>query len=204
MEIRSYRAVFELERRVYRVDTVRLNPAGIPLRGILYAAGLVPVCVVAGRMAPAAWVLGLVPWYIGDLGLPIALAALATIVRIDGRPFHHALRALAIHAVRPRWLRGLTRAPAPGSRWRPGTVMLIPDGSDARFRRLRYRGPGAVRIGYPHDRAEWPRPALIRRGRAADLTLRARAGRGPLGRPVGLELRAGAVVEVLAAAERGR
>jgi hypothetical protein len=33
MEIRSFRRVFDLERRIYRVDRLRLNPGGIPVRG---------------------------------------------------------------------------------------------------------------------------------------------------------------------------
>lgn len=203
MEIRSFRAVFDLERRVYRVDTVRLNPAGIPLRGILYAAALVPAFVIAGRMPPASWILGLFPWYVVDLGLPIVGAAVATIVKVDGRPFHHAARALAIHCVTPRWRRGLARAPAPGARWRPPPITLIPDGSDCRFRRLRYRGPGAVQVAYPHDRAEWPPSAFGRHRGRADLTIHAGGGRRPLGRAVGLELADGAVLEVRPTAESG-
>jgi hypothetical protein len=200
MEIRSFRGVFELERRVYRVDTVRLNPAGIPLRGILYAAGLVPAFLVFGRLPPTAWVLGLVPWYVRYLGLPCIAAALATILKIDGRPFHHAARALALHCVAPRRLSGLSRAASPGARWRPPPVVLIPDGSDAGFRRLRYRGPGAVMIGYPHDRAEWTRRPLVPGRGAADLTVRDRPGGRPLSRPVGLELADQVVLEVRPAA----
>ncbi|HEY5198840.1 MAG TPA: hypothetical protein VIJ51_17615 [Solirubrobacteraceae bacterium] len=203
MEIRSFRAVFELERRVYRVDTVRLNPSGVPLRGILYAAALIPACLVAGRLPPASWVLGLLPWYVVDLGLPIIGAAVATTVRIDGRPFHHAARALMIHCVSPRWLRGFARAPAPGARWSPAAILLIPDGSDAGFRRLRYRGPGAVQVAYPHDRAEWPTTMLTRRRRSADLTLHARGPSRPLARAVALELADGVVLEVRAATGRG-
>jgi hypothetical protein len=204
MEIRSFRAVFELERRVYRVDTVRLNPAGIPLRGILYAAILVPLSVVAGRLPPVAWVADIAPWYVRDLGFPLIVAAAATIVRIDGRPLHHAARALAIHWLAPRRLCALARAPAPGSRWRPSPILLIPDGSDARFRRLRYRGPGAILVGYPHDRAEWPaRRVGGRRRRSPHLTLRAHATRRPLSRPTGLELAAGVVLEVTPDGGRG-
>ncbi len=201
MQVRSFRAVFDLERRVYRVDTVRLNPSGVPLRGIIYAATLVPVSLLAGWLPPLSWGLGLVPWYVRYLGLPAIAAALATIVRIDGRPFHHAVRSLALHCVSARWRSGLARAPAPGTRWRPGPILLVPDGSDSRFRRLRYRGPGAVQIGYPHDRAEWPARAILRRV-GSDLTIQARETGRPLARPVALELADGAVLDVRAAAER--
>ena len=39
IEIRSYRAVFDLERRIYRVDRLRLNPGGVPVRGVVYCLG---------------------------------------------------------------------------------------------------------------------------------------------------------------------
>jgi hypothetical protein len=197
MEIRSFRAVFDLERRVYRVDTVRLNPGGIPLRGVVYAAALVPASLVVGRVPPVSWVFGLVPWYVRYVGLPVVVAALATVARIDGRPFHHAALAVAAHCVAPRWTRGLARAPAPCARWHPPAMLAIPDGSDARFRRLRYRGPGAVRVGYPHERAEWSSRPLAWSG--PDLTLAPRLPGRPLARPVALELAAGVVLEVRAA-----
>jgi hypothetical protein len=203
VEIRSFRAVFELERRVYRVDTVRLNPAGVPLRGILYAATAIPAGLIAGRLPLASWVFGWLPWYVRDLGLPVLAASVATIVRIDGRCFHDAARAVAIHSLAPRWLCGFVRAPGPGARWLPPPILLIPDGSDARFRRLRYRGPGAVLIGYPHDRADWRVRAFSLGSRAAGLTLHDRGARRPLGRPVALELAADALLEVRTTLKRG-
>ena len=124
-----------------------------------------------GSAAPALVDFGLFPWYIRYLGLPVMGAAIATIVKVDGRPFHLAARALTVHLLAPRWTCGLARAPAPGSCWHPPPILLVPDGSDARFRRLRYRGPGAVLVGYPHDRAEWHRPLLARPRRGADVTL---------------------------------
>ncbi|MEA2264799.1 MAG: hypothetical protein QOE27_382 [Solirubrobacteraceae bacterium] len=195
MDVRSYRAVFELERRVYRIDTIRLNPGGVPLRGIAYAAAAVLMTLLAGRLAPVRLILAPLPWYVRYLGLPIAVAGVATIARIDGRPFHLAAWALAAHRLAPRHTCRLTRAPAPATRWHPGPVVLIPDGSDARLRRLRYQGPGAVLICCAHERAEWPPRRLPLPGRRVDLTLHAAADRRPLRRPAGLELAAGAVVE---------
>jgi len=51
LEVRSFRSVFALERRIYRIDTLRLNPSGIPLRGIGYAASLVAAALIAGTGA---------------------------------------------------------------------------------------------------------------------------------------------------------
>ena len=74
LEVRSFRSVFALERRIYRIDTLRLNPSGIPLRGICYAAALVVVALVAGAVPPTAWLDPLIPWYVRDLGAPLAAA----------------------------------------------------------------------------------------------------------------------------------
>ena len=38
IEVRSYRTVFDLERRLYRIDRLRLNPGGVPVRGIVTAS----------------------------------------------------------------------------------------------------------------------------------------------------------------------
>jgi hypothetical protein len=62
--IHSYRAVFDLERRIYRIDTLRLNPAGVPLRGILYAAVLALLALVVCRLGALGWPLRALPWYV--------------------------------------------------------------------------------------------------------------------------------------------
>jgi hypothetical protein len=186
-EIRSFRSVFSLERRIYRIDTLRLNPCGIPLRGIVYAAGLVVVALIAGALPPTSWLDPIVPWYLRDLALPLAAASLLGSARIDGRVFHLAAFAALAHLTGPRRLGRLAPAP-PVGRWRPPPILCIPDGSDARLRAMRYRGPGAVLVRCPHVRREWSRP------RRADVTLH------PLERKRGtttvLELAAGAVLEV--------
>lgn len=195
MDVRSYRAVFDLERRVYRIDTVRLNPGGIPLRGILYAAALVAATFVADRLPPVHLLLAPLPWYVRYLGLPIAAGALATVARIEGRPFHLAVRAMLAQRLAGKHTCGLIRAPAPSARWHPGPVVLIPDGSDGSLRRFRYRGPGAVLVCCAHDRVEWSRRAFAAASRGVDVTVHARRERGPLDRPAAIELPAGVVIE---------
>src|SRR5215210_2462753 len=91
IEIRSYRAVFDLERRLYRIDRFRLNPAGVPVRGLVYVALLVVAVLVAQRLPVAGWLLGALPWQGRYVALPLVGAALLTILRIDGRPAHTAL-----------------------------------------------------------------------------------------------------------------
>ena len=188
LEVRSFRAVFSLERRIYRIDTLRLNPGGIPLRGIVYATALVFVALAAWAVPPTAWLDPLIPWYVRDVGMPVAAATLLAALRVDGRPFHLAALALLGHAVSPRRLESLAALPRRTQCWRPPPILCIPDGSDARFRSLRYRGPGAVMVRHAHLRAEWSRPSR------ADVTLHPLAGRS--GPASVLELAAGAVLEV--------
>jgi hypothetical protein len=163
MEIRSYRTVFELERRIYRVDSLRLNPTGVPVRGVVYGLGLIVGVLACQSLLPLRSAMSVLPWYVTDLALPVGAAALLTVVRIDGRPFHLAVQALMGHRLTARRLVGVRplragwragaghgHGPALGGRWWPPDVLLLPDGSDARMRRLRYVGPGAVLVAVPY------------------------------------------------------
>jgi hypothetical protein len=159
MEIRSYRAVFDLERRIYRIDRLRLNPAGVPVRGIVYFLALLAAIVLCARVPPLRAVTSALPWYLLYLALPGASAALATVIAIDGRPAHLAAQALLRHLIAPRRSVGLRArrtglGAEPGTRWHPQEILLLPDGSDARLRRLRYTGPGAVLVAVAHERIE--------------------------------------------------
>jgi hypothetical protein len=167
-EIRSYRSVFDLERRIYRIDTLRLNPGGVPVRGVVYCLALLAGIALAGRLPLLGVAVRALPWYLRDLVAPVAGAGLLALIRVEGRPFHLAAAALARHVVGPRWLTeglrpcravrrpGGIHRPAPGHRlahrwdpvhrWSPGELLVLPDGSDARLRRLRYTGPGAARV----------------------------------------------------------
>jgi len=154
VEVRSYRRVFDLERRIYRVDRLRLNPSGVPLRGIVYFLALAAATSLAARLPRAGAIVGALPWYVRDLALPGVLAALLAVVQIDGRPFHLAARAVVRFHARPRVH---TRAPVGGRRsdaWLPPSLLMIPDGSDPRIRRFRYTGPGVARVGVAHGRHE--------------------------------------------------
>jgi hypothetical protein len=144
-EIRSYRSVFELERRIYRIDRVRLNPGGVPVRGVLYGLAIMLALALAARVPLLGEVPRALPWYVRELVLPVLAAGLLALIGVDGRAFHLAAAALLRYALGPRHLSGLRPCAAPGGRWRPEDLLLLPDGSDARVRRLRYTGPGAVR-----------------------------------------------------------
>jgi hypothetical protein len=146
VEIRSYRAVFDLERRIYRIDRVRLNPGGVPLRGAVYCLAILSALTLVGALPLLGVAVRGLPWYLRDLALPAGSAAVLTVIRIEGRPFHLAAAAQLRHALGPRHLAGLRPARARSRSWRPDDLLLLPDGSGARLRRLRYTGPGAVRV----------------------------------------------------------
>ena len=49
-EIRSFRRVFDLERRIYSIDRLRLNPAGVPVRGVVYLLIALAAMIATSRM----------------------------------------------------------------------------------------------------------------------------------------------------------
>jgi hypothetical protein len=186
MEIRSYRRVFDLERRIYRVDRLRLNPGGIPVRGVVYFLAILAATLTAGQLPLLATVARVLPWYLGDLALPAVSAAILAMIRVEGRPFHLAASALVRYRIGPRRLAGVHPCAAAGERWRPEEIVLLPDGSDSRMRRMRYTGPGAVLVAVEHERTG---SAIARRSpgigltpRRPALTLRELPGRRALSR----------------------
>jgi hypothetical protein len=166
-EVRSYRSVFALERRIYRVDRLRLNPTGVPVRGIAYAAALIVLGQLLQPLPLAGALAALMPWPLRDVIGPVALAAALTALRLDGRLAHHALVSALRFAIGPRHLSAFAPAPCIGTVWRPGPLVSLPDGSQSRLRALRYRGPGRVLVGAAH--VTRPGPGF----RASDLEIRA-------------------------------
>jgi hypothetical protein len=171
VEIRSYRPVFDLERRIYRIDRLRLNPSGVPVRGVLYFLGALTLVEALGRMPLLGAAVDAVPWYLLDLALPACGAVLLTLIGIEGRPSHLAAYALARYRFDRRTPPGLharrrgsppRNVNAPGARWWPDDLVVLPDGSDSRLRRLRYTGPGAVLVTIAHKRVHPTLPAGIR------------------------------------------
>ncbi len=172
IEIRSYRRVFDLERRIYSVDHLRLNPAGVPVRGVVYFGAILATLLVTAALPLSRTLLRELPWYLSDVVLPGAGATLLSLIRVEGRTFHLAGRALLRHLVEPCWLAGVRWCAPLGTRWHPREIVILPDGSDSRMRGLRYTGPGAVLVLVEHER----RGRAIERGSSAA----ARPGFGPV------------------------
>lgn len=195
VEIRSYRAVFHLERRIYRVDRLRLNPGGVPVRGIVWFLALLAAIALASALPLLGAPLRALPWYLRELALPGAGSALLTVVRIEGRPSHLAAFALFGHLISPRHVHGSGRPAAAHLSWRPSELLLLPDGSEARMRRLAYTGPGAALVCVPHRRLEWRDGPLCRLLRRPQLALAPLPG-PPLDRAQVIELAEGVRLRV--------
>jgi hypothetical protein len=185
MEIRSYRHVFDLERRIYRIDRIRLNPGGIPVRGVVYFLVLLGAALTAARLPLIAIPAKAAPWYARDVALPAGLAALLTVIRIEGRPFHLAMRALLRLPLVRRNIAGLGVGPRlvpdrqePGGQWRPTPIVMLPDGSEGDGRRLRYTGPGALLVAVAHER-KTARGPLVWLGVRAHLRIRLKPDGSP-------------------------
>jgi hypothetical protein len=175
MEIRSYRRVFDLERRVYSIDSLRLNPGGVPVRGILYFAAILCTVLLISHLPLLGQVVEVLPWYMRDLFLPGASATVLGMIRVEGRTFHLAAFALWRCLLGPRLFHGLCPCASVGQRWYPQDILMLPDGSDSRMRRMRYEGPGAVLIAVEHERngstVEKGSAGFVRGGRKVDVKL---------------------------------
>jgi hypothetical protein len=164
IEIRSFRKVFDLERRVYRVDSLRLNPTGVPVRGVVYFIATLCGALVLGRLPLVGVAVDAVPWYLRDLLLPAIAAALLGVVRVEGRPFHTCALTLLRYTIQPGCYAGLRGASSLPKLWVPDDVVMFADGSEGRMRRLRYTGPGSVIVSVEHERGGWAaRPSGRRR-----------------------------------------
>ncbi len=172
IEIRSFRRVFDLERRIYAIDGMRLNPSGVPLRGVVYLMGTVVfaalLAAVLGALPLTGAIVSAIPWWLRDAAMPAALAAVLAMIRVDGRTFHFAARAQLKLAFSPRNVCGLSHPSRTGRAWRPPPLVVLPDGSDARPRALRFTGPGAVLVRAPLAVLPLLGRRSVRLGRAAE------------------------------------
>src|SRR4051794_41950914 len=136
--IRSYRRVFEVDRRIYRVDRWALPvPGGVPLRALGYFAATALLMVLLGDLVsflspPLRFVV-----------VPLAVAVLGTQAAPDGRTAHRFAWDWLCFRLRAR-------------RRSAGRVLRLEDPAVRRGGRL--GGPrGARRAAAPH--APRPRPA---------------------------------------------
>jgi hypothetical protein len=149
--IRSYRRVFEVDRRIYRVDRWALPvPGGVPLRGVGYFAATLALVVVLGALPAIGELLAALSPPLRYVLLPLAVAVLGTQAAPDGR---------AAHRFAWEWLRLRLRArrrcagrvvalEGEPTSW-SGVLAVRWDGHGPRLHRGRVRGPARITVNVP-------------------------------------------------------
>ena len=150
MVIRSFRVVFELERRIHKLDRWRIPvPYGVPIRGVAYAGCALLAVLLIGRIPVAHGAINLLPPPVRYVLVPIGLAYALDQVRVDGRPAHAVLAAWLRVRLAPARLVAFRAAPAPGSFAKFSGVTLVSDERSASYRPARVAGPASVLLRYP-------------------------------------------------------
>lgn len=101
--IRSYHRAWKPDRMMHSLGSIRL-PRPVPLRGIYYGIGFLVLSLLAAHMVIIRDIYDLPTWM--QMLLPIGLAALFTLARVQGRYFHSELWARLRSVGMPRWLSG--------------------------------------------------------------------------------------------------
>ena len=149
--IHSYRRVFEVDRRIYRVDRWALPvPGGVPLRGLGYFIVTLLAVFACGRLPGIGALVGALSPPLRYMVLPLAVAVLASQAAPDGRAAHRfAWDWLRLRARARRRSAGravpLEGEPVP---WR-GAFGVFWDGHEASLHRGHVRGPARVKFSVP-------------------------------------------------------
>jgi len=204
IQLRGYRRVFRIERRLFRFDRWRIPyPHGVPLRGIGYFLVLELGVFAASRLPLLGALIGVWTPAISYLALPLLGAFLLMQGRIDGRPPHHVLASLLRWSLRSRWLAGLSPCPAEGEEILPlEEVAVAYDGRESFLVKGRIKGPARVTFRYPamvrmEGAPPWVRDSKKRAARARRYRVRRRTGAAPMlrGKVVGVPRGREVVVE---------
>ena len=187
IQLRGYRRVFRIERRLFRFDRWRIPyPHGVPLRGIGYFFVLELCALAASRLPLLGAFVALWSPAIPYLTLPALGAFVAMQVRIDGRPPHHVLVGLVRFWASARCLAGLERCPRPGERVLPLEEATVAyDARESFPVKGRIRGPATVVFRYPatvrvSGAPPWVRDPKARMARARRFRVRRRIGAAPM------------------------
>jgi hypothetical protein len=168
IQLRGYRRVFRIERRLYKFDRWRIPyPHGVPLRGIGYFLALEFGVVVLSRLPALGTLVGVWGPLISFFGLPLLGAFVLMQARVDGRPPHQALASLIGWRLAPRDLAGLEPCPRRGAAIVPVAEITVAFDARESFPVAgRVRGPVQLTFRYPGEvRAEGAPPWVRDRGR---------------------------------------
>jgi hypothetical protein len=149
--IRSYRRVFEVDRRIYRIDRWALPvPGGIPLRAVGYFAATVLLAVLLSVLPATSELISPISSPLRFVVIPLAVAVLGSQAAPDGRAAHRfaldwvgfRLRARRRSAGRVMPLEG---EPVP---WH-GELGVTWDEHGTRLARGRITGPARITFNVP-------------------------------------------------------
>lgn len=102
LTIRSFRVVFDLERRIHRIDRFRVPlPYGLPIRSLAYGAGALLAVILSMRLPAIGALMHVLPAPARLVIVPAAASYVMTRVRLDGRSAHAAAVAWALFKLAP-------------------------------------------------------------------------------------------------------
>lgn len=163
LHIRSFRVVFDLERRVHRIDRWRLPlPYGLPLRSIGYAVVAVIAVALVSRLPGIGATVAALPAPVRFVLAPIAVAYALTGINVDGRSAHRTAAALLGYGARRRRLAATRAVPAAGCVVRLASVPIAPNAHGAHLRRGTVRGDALAVIHIPAQLRERRRTLDVR------------------------------------------
>jgi hypothetical protein len=183
MEVRSFRVVFALERRIHRVDRFRIPlPYGLPVRAAVYALAALALIALAGRLPAVGELIGLLPAPLRFVALPAAVGFVLSRARVDGRPAHRFLVSYARHRCAPRYISAFRPIDRPGQAFRfTDPIAFVPDwrkvAGPARLRlteaaEIEERRGGAQLVIRPAAGEVLRRPRLLNVDRGAEVIFR--------------------------------
>src|SRR4051812_2944127 len=145
LQIRSYRVVFDLERRIHRIDRFRVPlPYGLPLRSLAYALASLTVVLLLQQLAGTRQLLGVLPPPARLALLPLAISYGLTRLKPDGRSAHAAAGCWLRYVASPRELVAFRAARSRLGAVRLDDVVMAPDGNGGGRSRGTILGPATV------------------------------------------------------------
>ena len=171
LEIRSFRVVFQLERRLHRIQHWRLPlPYGLPVRGLAYGLLVLAAIVALGRLPLLGPAIALLPPPVRFLLAPVGAGFILSRARVDGRPAHRFLLSWGRDRLGPRWVSGFRAIEPPGACVRfVDPIVFVPDSSGPDYRPARLVGPARVLLRYPGRATQRGRRLLVSQSSAAPL-----------------------------------
>jgi hypothetical protein len=148
VQLRSYRAVFELEYRIYRVQRWALPFArGVALSTICWTMGAAVAILVLRRVPGIGAALGVLPDALRYIGIPAAIGIVMSRYRPDGRPLHRFIGAVLRHRGSARVVDAFGPSrPAWRTERLVGAISMRVGATSPRYRNGRLCGPAVVAL----------------------------------------------------------